>query len=92
MDIKYEWVENDPMYIKGIVVAKLPSGVALATIRPVRMGWAFRREYMLTLVFKNVGRGNPIGGYFKSMEEAKANAERMLNYVFGDEKLVPKSS
>jgi hypothetical protein len=72
---------KDPMWRKGTVLIRRSGS-------PVVWGRIFKvwldRQWTLKLVFSNPDRGNPIGGYYDTKEEAMAAAKRMLKAIMYD--------
>lgn len=88
-NLKLEWVENDPLYVDGFTYAKLPSGVRLVKICPVRVG-IFRTKIRWRVdtaftIYTEDGESYILGGYYDTLEQAKEEGIKMINDVFKDD-------
>ena len=84
--IRYEWVENDPAYVNGYIYARLPSGVNIFGIRREWVSGLINRTYRWCAIspLRNPNAGRPVGGFYPSLEEAKASADEMISAIFED--------
>lgn len=87
--LNFSWVENDPTYRDGFTYLVLDSSKYPSIFASISKQWKsgiFNRKYfyILRMAFRDAETGREMGGYYDSLEEAKAMCSWFMKSVFYD--------
>ena len=89
--LQFMWNKDDPTYVKNYEYITLQN-----SLRPVIFGGVMKRrtgglftpkyEYLLEMDFRDATTGKKFGGWYPTLEDAKAAANKFLRVAFYDER------
>jgi hypothetical protein len=87
--LHFLWNEKNPFFIKDYIYITLKSSLYPTIFggihKEYRSGIINRRYwYVLEMNFRDAETGRKLGGYYNSLEDAKAAANRFIKMIFYD--------
>jgi len=87
--LQFEWVENDPVYVKEFMYLRLKGSLRPAIFasisRQYRSGIINRKYYwVLRINLKDARTGRDVGGFYDSRDDAVAACKQYMKGIFRD--------